>query len=79
MTDPSGVAINWNPQPPPNRKRWEAEIRSALSATTGTADVEMLEVGGSWRVQSATVGAADVRHDVTEYLVAMGFPVLGLT
>jgi hypothetical protein len=89
MAHPGAVVINWTPEPPPNRKRWEHEIRSALAAPIGMADVEMVQVGGSWRVQSAKVGGigigsgmpviperAEMRQAVTEYLVAMGFPVL---
>ena len=76
MTDPAAVAIRWSPEAPPNRRRWEAEIKSALSAPIGVADVEMVQDGPRWRVESAKVGGiAEMRDAVTEYLVAMGFPV----
>jgi hypothetical protein len=84
MTGPDDVAVKWTPEPPANRKRWEAEIRSALAAASGIAEVEMVQVGDSWRVESARVGglgmgtgmpATEMRDAVTEYLVAMGFPV----
>lgn len=76
MTDAPVVTIRWNPEPPENRKRWEAEIRNALSAPSGLADVEMVRDGPRWRVQTATAsGQTEMRAAVTEYLVAMGFPV----
>ena len=73
MSDPSAMTIRWSPEPPANRKRWEAEIRSAA---TGLADVEMVQDGPRWRVETATASdRTEVRDAVTEYLVAMGFPV----
>jgi hypothetical protein len=73
MTDPSFMTIRWNPEPPANRRRWEAEIRSAAS---GLADVEMVQDGPRWRVETAmSADRTEVRDAVTEYLVAMGFPV----
>jgi hypothetical protein len=83
------VRVSWNPQPPPNRRRWEAAIRSAL-APSRLADVEMVQAGDCWRVQSASLRGSEtsgdqvpetasvgpeMRRAVTEYLEAMGFPV----
>jgi hypothetical protein len=76
VTDPGAVTIRWSPEPPANRKRWEAEIRSALTAPLELADVEMVQDGNRWRVQTATASdRTEVRGALIEYLVAIGFPV----
>jgi len=88
MPESDDVTVKWNPEPPPNRRRWEAAIRSAV-APNRAADVEMVQAGDRWRVQSASVrdvGRSDdrpgtpslgreMRSSVTEFLEAMGFPV----
>ena len=61
MTEPATIAIRWSPQPPPNRRRWEAEIRSALSAPIGIADVEMVQDGQRWQESLAPAVAVGVR------------------
>jgi hypothetical protein len=80
MTQAQEVAITWNPEPPLNRKRWEAEIKNVLGSPSGAVDVNLVQDGHCWRVQTAmvvdgSVGSVEMRHAVTDYLRAMGFPV----
>jgi hypothetical protein len=76
----AAIVITWSPEAPPNRKRWEAEIKSVLGSPSGATEVNLIQGGDCWRVQTAmvadvTVGDVEMRQAVTDYLRAMGFPV----
>ena len=76
----AAIVITWNPELPPNRKRWATEITNVLGSPSGATDVKLIQDGECWRVQTAivadvTVGSVEMRLAVTDYLRAMGFPV----
>lgn len=72
------ATITWSPEPPPNKARWEAEIRSVLREFSGHASVHMVAKGNRWRVETAIVRtggrAVEVRAAVVEHLAATVLP-----